>query len=65
MDTLRDWAKVAVAWVATATGYAMEHVTAGKALVFLTGLLTLMQCYKTWLEILQRRKQLRETDDGL
>lgn len=59
----RDWVKLVAAWIATVGGYITEHMTMGRVALFATFVLTVMQGYKTWLDIILRRRQLEIEDE--
>lgn len=58
LDNTESWVKLAAAWLFTVAGYVTEHMTAGKIALIATIILTLLQCYRVWLDIRLRRRQL-------
>ena len=57
MEHLKDWVKLALAWIFTWVGHALEAVTLGRLVLAATLILTCLQIYILWRDKVARQKK--------
>lgn len=57
MEHLKDWVKLALAWLFTWVGHALEAVTLGRLVLVATLILTCLQIYILWRDKVARQKK--------